>query len=198
MTVPQFTAIDVNKNITLDTIIPTGDDTSDNVEIQLLTAGGNTAEYYTWNDWMFETPCWVDKDGNAAEGVSFAPGQGLWVMGTSSNQSVQSAGQVGMDDIVVTLRNGGTATGNPFPVAISLDTVVPTGEDTSDNVEIQILTAGGNTAEYYTWNDWMFESPCWVDKDGNVAENITFAAGQGLWVMGTSSNQGIRFTAPEL
>ena len=198
MAAPQFINIGAAADIQLDSLIPTGEDTSDNVEIQLLTAGGNTESYYTWNDWMFGKACWVDADLNEATGVTFAPGQGLWVMGASAAQGLRSSGAVGTNDVVVALRNGGTATGNPFPVAVSLNDIIPTGDDISDNVEIQILTPGGNTDSFYTWNDWMYGSPCWVDANLNDATGVTFAPGQGLWVMGSSESQGIRFPAPEL
>ena len=198
MATPQFINVGASSDIELESLVPTGDDTSDNVEIQLLTAGGNTESYYTWNDWMYENACWVDADLNEATGVTFAPGQGLWVMGASASQGLQAAGKVGTSDVVVALRNGGTATGNPFPVSVDLNDIVPTGDDLSDNVEIQILTPGGNTDSFYTWNDWMYENPCWVDADLNEVTDVTFAPGQGLWVMGSSTEQGLRFPAPEL
>lgn len=196
MATPQFVNVDASSSIELVSLVPTGEDISDNVEIQLLTAGGNTESYYTWNDWMYESACWVDGGLNEASGVVFAPGQGLWIMGTSASQGFQSSGKVGTNDVVVTLRNGGTATGNPFPVSIKLNDIVPTGEDTSDDVEIQILTPGGNTDTFYTWNDWMYESPCWVDADLNEVKEVTFGPGQGLWVMGTSTDQGLYFPTP--
>ena len=198
MATPQFINVGASSSVELESLVPTGDGISDNVEIQLLTAGGSTESYYTWNDWMYENACWVDADLNEATGVTFAPGQGLWVMGASASQAIQSAGKVGASDVVVTLRNGGTATGNPFPVAVNLNDIVPTGDDLSDNVEIQILTPGGNTESFYTWNDWMYENPCWVDADLNEAKGVTFNPGQGLWVMGSSTDQGLRFPAPEL
>lgn len=196
MATPQFVNVGASSSIELESLVPTGEDISDNVEIQLLTAGGNTESYYTWNDWMYESACWVDADLNEATGAVFAPGQGLWIMGTSASQGFQSSGKVGTNDVVVTLRNGGTATGNPFPVSINLNDIVPTGENTSDNVEIQILTPGGNTDTFYTWNDWMYESPCWVDVDLNKVTEVTFGPGQGLWVMGTSTDQGLYFPTP--
>ena len=101
------------------------------------------------------------------------------------------------------LRNGATMATPQFinvgaSSDIELESLVPTGDDTSDNVEIQILTPGGNTDSFYTWNDWMYENPCWVDADLNEVTDVTFAPGQGLWVMGSSTEQGLRFPAPEL
>ena len=79
-----------------------------------------------------------------------------------------------------------------------LQSIVPTGADTSDNVYIQTLTAGGYTLDTYSWNDWAAAEPCWVDDNYEKVEGVTFAPGQGLWVQGSSSGQAIVFPAPEL
>ena len=72
--------------IAIEGLVPQGDDTSDNVFIQTLDAFGYTVDNYGWNDWAAEEPCWVDDDFNPVEDVSFAPGQGLWVYGSSNSQ----------------------------------------------------------------------------------------------------------------
>ena len=182
----------------LQSIVPTGADTSDNVYIQTLTAGGYTLDTYSWNDWAADEPCWVDDNYEKVEGVTFAPGQGLWVQGSSAEQGIQSAGQVGKLDVSVALKSGFTAAGNPFPVAINLQDIVATGEGASDNVYIQTLTAGGYTLDTYSWNDWAADEPCWVDDSYEKVEGVTFAPGQGLWVQGSSTEQAIVFPAPEL
>ena len=79
-----------------------------------------------------------------------------------------------------------------------LQSIIPTGADTSDNVYIQTLTAGGYTLDTYSWNDWAADEPCWVDDNYEKVEGVTFAPGQGLWVQGSSSAQAIVFPAPEL
>jgi len=175
---------------------PSGTDV-DGVEIQTLTAAGYTDKYYTWNTWMYENPCWVDENLEAVENVSFDPGAGLWVQGASTEQSFQSAGKVGSNDVVVTLRFGATATGNPFPISLDINEIVPEGDDV-DGVEIQTLTAAGYTDKYYTWNTWMYENPCWVDENLQAVENVAFDPGAGLWVQGASTSQSLRFPAPEL
>lgn len=73
-------------SINLQDIIPEGDDLSDNVAIQTLDAYGRTVDNYLWNDWMHESACWVDDEFNVVEDVTFAPGQGLWVYGSSNTQ----------------------------------------------------------------------------------------------------------------
>ena len=140
----------------------------------------------------------MDDDYLPVEGVSFEPGAGLWVQGLTVNQGIQSAGKVGKLDVVVTLKNGFTAAGNPFPIPIDLQDIVAEGDEVADNVVIQTLDQGGYTLKSYAWNDWAAEKPCWVDDDYNPVENVTFEPGAGLWVQGISSTQSIRFPAPEL
>ena len=198
MTTPQFINVGSGAVLDLQSIVATGDDASDNVQIQTLDAYGYTVDTYDWNDWAADEPCWVDGDWNPVEGVTIAAGQGLWVIGSASTQGFQTSGKVGSSDVIATLRFGGTGIGNPFPVAIDIQDVLAEGEDTSDNVQIQTLDAYGYTVDTYDWNDWAADEPCWVDGDWNPVENVSIQPGQGLWIIGSSSAQSIRFPAPEL
>ena len=201
MVAPQFMPVS-GENITLESLIPRGDDASDNVNIRVLDAAGRTIEGcdYTWNDWAGDHACWMDENYIEITGVSFAPGQGLWVYGSSSSQALQSAGEVGTNDVVVQLRFGATPTGNPFPVTIGLQDIVASGDEASDNVNIRVLDAAGRTIEGcdYTWNDWAGDHACWMDENYQAIEGVSFEPGQGLWVYGSNSNQTLRFPAPEL
>ena len=190
----------------LQSIIPIGDDTSDNVSIQTLDAYGYTVANYLWVNWAGDNgdqEAWVDDSEFAiVEGVTFAPGAGLWVGGSTDTQAIQTAGQVGLSDVVVALRFGSTATGNPYPVPLKLQDIIPVGEDTSDNVSIQTLDAYGYTVANYLWVNWAGDNgnqEAWVDdSEFAIVEGVTFAPGAGLWVTGSSDAQAIRFPAPEL
>ena len=194
----QFLNIGENTSVPLQSIKPTGDDTSDNVYIQTLDFAGRTVASYGWNDWAAEEPCWVDDDYNPVEGVSFAPGTGLWIQGSSAEQGIQTAGKVGASDVVVTLRNGGTVAGNATPVAIDIQDIVALGDEASDNVYIQKLDYAGRTVASYGWNDWAAEEPCWVDDDYNPVEGVTLNPGEGIWVQASSDEQSIQIPAPTL
>ena len=198
MAVAQFLNIGASTAIDLNSIVPIGDSVADNVQIQTLTPGGATKDSYTWNDWVADTPCWVDDSLAPVSGVSFEPGQGLFILGTASTQGIQTSGEVGASDIVVQLQNGGTATGNPFPVEVALSDVIPEGDSVADNVQIQTLTPGGATKDSYTWNDWVADTPCWVDDSLMPVTGVVFGPGEGLFVLGTSTSQTLRFPAPEL
>ena len=206
MVSPQFLNIGASTSTPLQSIVPVGESLSDNVVIQTLTPYGYTASAYMWIDYAGDSgdqTAWVDPDTyEIVEGVTFEPGQGLWVQGSESSQSLQTAGKVGKEDVSVTLREGATGTGNPFPTTVALQDILPSGDDLSDNVVIQTLTPYGYTASAYMWIDYAGDSgdqTAWVDPDTyEIVEGVTFEPGQGLWVQGSSTNQSITFPAPEL
>ena len=197
MVTGQFVPVS-SESIELQSIVATGDEASDNVCIETLDAYGRMAESYSWNDWAYESACWVDDGYEKVEGVTFAPGTGLWVQGAGSTQGIQTAGKVGSSDVTIDLRAGFTAVGNPYPVSVNLQDIIALGDETSDNVCIETLDAYGRMVESYSWNDWAAEEPCWVNDSYEKVEGVTFAPGDGLWVQGSSSGQSLRFPAPEL
>ena len=198
MTAAQFVNIGDATEMDIQQLAAVGDDAADNVVIQTLDFAGRTVDSYIWNDWVDTTPCWVNDSFEKVEGVTIAPGAAVWVQGTTTSQGIQSAGKVGTSDVVVTLKNGGTLAGNPFPVAIDIQDVVAQGTDAPDNVVIQTLDYAGRTVDSYIWNDWVDTTPCWVNDSFEKVEGVTIASGEGLWVQGTTTDQTIRFPAPEL
>ena len=203
MTTAQF--LDVgSSSVNLDMLAPTGDDTSDNVAVQTLDAFGREVATYLWINWAGEggdQEAWVDDNYDVVTGVSFDPGQGLWVQGSLSGQGLQSAGKVGTSDVVINLCTGFTAGGNPFPVAVDLQDIVAGGDDASDNIALQTLDAYGREVATYLWINWAGEGgdqEAWVDDNYEIVEGVSYPAGQGLWIQGSNDAQYVRFPAPEL
>ena len=200
----QFVTIGSDTAMPIQSIVPAGEDTSDNVYIQTLDAYGYTVDNYAWVNWAGDNgdqEAWIDDNFEIVEGVSFAPGTGLWVYGSTANQSIQTAGLVGKSDVSVALRPGAIGIGNPFPVAVNIQDILPTGDDTSDNVYIQTLDAYGYTVDNYAWVNWAGDNgdqEAWINDDFEIVTDVTFAPGQGLWVYGSSTEQALRFPAPEL
>ena len=214
MVAPQFVNVGASESIPLESIVPVGDGASDTVEIQTITAGGLTKDSYMWVDYAgegWDEEGWIDSNAELGEyypvvsGVTFEPGQGLYVFG-QDGLAVQTAGKVGTADVVVSLRAGATATGNPFPTQVSLTDIIAVGDGASDTVEIQTITAGGLTKDSYMWVDYAgegWDEVGWIDSNAELGEyyplvtNVSFAAGQGLCVFG-QDGLSIRFPAPEL
>ncbi len=185
-------------------LVPCGEDTYNNISVQTLDAYGRTDKNYVWTDAggeSWDQIGWVDDENNLVTDVTFAPGQALWVGASSANQSLQTAGSVGQSDVVVQLCSGGILAGNPFPVAMTLGDLIPSGESTYNNISVQILDAYGRTDKNYVWTDAGGESwdqIGWVDDENNLVTDVVISAGQGLWIGGSSAEQYITFPAPEL
>ena len=200
MVAPQFLPINETGKIALEDLVPVGDDvdTDGGIMIETLTAGGRAADIYMYLDWG-DPKGWCDDTYTLVEGVTFNPGQGLWVQGTSNGAAIQNAGMVGKNDMSVQLRPGFTATGNPFPTTINLQDIIPEGDDidTDGGIMIETLTAGGRAAEIYMYLDWG-DPKGWCDDTYTLVEGVTFEPGQGLWGQGTKTSEYLRFPAPEL
>ena len=166
---------------------------------------GLTVDQYNWVDWYGDNgdeKCWLDNNTmEKAEGVTFQPGQGLWVQGDNKDQSVQTSGQVGTADVEIQLQNGATVSGNPFPIAVDLQDIV-CNEGCSDTVFIMTLDDIGLTVDQYNWVDWYGDNgdeKCWLDNNTmEKAEGVTFQPGQGLWIQGDNKDQSITFPGVEL
>jgi hypothetical protein len=188
----QFISVGDQPDMNIQSFVISGADLN-NVSIQTLDSAGRTVDTFSWNDWMYETPCWVDNDLNVAT-RSFAPGEGVWIQGVAG-YTLQTAGQVNQMDVEVVLRDGFTAIGNPYPINVAIQDIVVTGADLN-NVSIQTLDSAGRTVDTFSWNDWMYETPCWVDNDLNVATR-ELNPGEGIWVQGVAGYT-LRMPAPEL
>ena len=203
MVSPQFLGVS-GSEISIDAIVPVNSNDPDyNIEIQVLDAGGRTQED---QDYMWIGGKWCDAiTEEPVTGITFAPGQGLWVFCYTgeSNVGLQTAGKVGMSDVLVTLDSdfGAVGAGNPFPVPVALADLLPEAEGEVDfeyNIEIQVLDAGGNTQEE---QDYMWIGGKWCDAITEApVKDVTFVPGQGLWVFNYTGESGVtlRFPAPEL
>ena len=204
MATSQFINIGGTVGMPISSFLPVGDDTYNNVVIQTLDRVGRTVDSYGWTDAGgedYDQTGWVDEDNNIVTEVTFQPGQGLWIYGSDASQGMQTAGQVGTSDVVVMLRSGATAAGNPFPIGVKIGDILPGGPDTYNNVVIQTLDRVGRTVDSYGWTDAGgedYDQTGWVDEDNNIVTDVVFAPGQGLWVYGTDAQQTLTFPAPEL
>lgn len=52
-------------------------------------------------------------------------------------------------------------------------------------ITIQVLNSSGVATEKYQYMDWAgpdYDQTAWADLDGNIASDVSFEPGQGLWV----------------
>ena len=189
--------------ISLDNLIPVaaeGVDTSSSVIIQVLDEAGYTTE----DDFTWDGTQWTDTNtGAPVKGKTFDIEKGLWVYNfTGEEVQLQSSGQVVTSDInaPLSVEYGAVAVVNCFPTPVALSDLLPipgnAEVDISSSIIIQILDDAGYTTDAdYTW-----DGSKWVDTNtGAVVENVTFDAGQGLWVYNfTGEAVSLRIPAPEL
>lgn len=177
-------------------IVAAGADVESEVSLQTLTAAGKANETFSWDTWMYvvDKPAWIDNDGIATR--TFQPGESLWVSG-KAGYTIQTSGEVNLEDVIVNLVNGNIAVNNPFPVAVNIQDIVATGADVESEVSLQTLTPAGKADETFSWDTWMYvvDTPAWVDSDGVATRD--FAPGEGIWVSG-KVGYTLRIPAPEL
>lgn len=207
-----FVSVGANTSFTLSDLTVSGYNAEDGAwgefMLQVLDNAGFVAideetgkkKVYCWQDNEdYENPCWTDSDGEEwdAASVSFDAGQGFWILGNGF--TIQYAGQVYREDLPLnTEAIGNTALSNPFPAEITLANISVSGYNAEDGAwgecMLQILDNAGFVAidentgkkKTYCWQDNEdYETACWTDSDGEEwPDTITFAAGQGFWVLG--------------
>ena len=88
---PQFNGVNAAGEIDLQSI-RCNDGCSDSVFIMTLDDIGLAVDTYSWVDWYGDNgdeKCWLDgATMERAEGVTFQPGQGLWIQGDSDEQYI--------------------------------------------------------------------------------------------------------------
>ena len=192
----QFLPVGEAGGYDIQKIVATGEDVEGDVALQTLTASGKANETFLWDTWLFvvDEPAWVDDVGVSTR--KFAPGEALWVQG-KVGYTLQTAGQVGTNDVVFALVNGNVAIGNPFPVSVNIQDVVATGADVEGDVALQTLTPAGKANETFLWDTWLFvvDEPAWIDDVG--VSNRDFLPGEGIWVQG-KTGYTLRIPAPTL
>ena len=184
------------------------------LNVQFLGPTGKTTAQYFWLD-IPEDPDdpdsvafygWYDGSDERAEGVTIAPGTGLWTFSDSSTYGLQSAGQVITTDTANTLRNNGCIlVANPTPVAVDLQDVYVGGYDHADGFEgdinVQFLGPTGKTTAQYFWLD-IPEDPDdpdsvafygWYDGSDELAVGVTVPSGSALWTFSDASTYSLVF-----
>ena len=200
-----FVPVDGAATIDLQDIKVTGyqDSSAAEVTVQTLDAAGRTLQTYTWYDFEDEGTVfygWFNSNDELAEGVTFAPGEGLYAGAPNSSFSLQSAGQVPTSDIAVQLRFGSKHCVNPTPVELDLQDIWISGYDATTGsaaeVTAQTLDAAGRTLQTYTWYDFEDEGTVfygWFDSNDELVENVMLAPGTSFYFGAPSTSFYVNF-----
>ncbi len=219
MITAQFFGLNL-EGISLDDIVPTGASVAENeadsegvISIQVLNKNGVAEATYNYYNFKHASNSNKDKHGwylgkNLASDVTFEPGQGLWVQGSENEVALQQSGAIRNEDVAIRIGSGFTAVGNPFPVAVALndlvligDTVAENGADSQGVISIQVLNKNGVAEATYNYYNFKHASNSNKDKHGwylgkNLVSDVTFEAGQGLWIQGSDNEVYIQFPNP--
>ena len=202
-----FVPVDGAATINLQDLKVTGYDTEEGSEEEVtamtLDAAGRTLATYYWYDVTDGEDVfygWYDDNGDLVDGVSVAPGEGLYVGAPSAEFSLQSAGQVPTSDIAVQLRFGNKHAVNPTPVALDIQGVWISGYDTEEGSEEEVtamsLDAAGRTLATYYWYDVTDGEDVyygWFDDNGDLVENVTIAPGTSFYFGAPSTSFYVNF-----
>ena len=133
--------------------------------------------------------------------VVFNPGTGLWLTGIDG-EILTTAGKVYQADLGLTLADDSQMLGNPYPTSIGLAANIEVVADGTCNgdIYIEMLDSLGRTTDTYYWyQNASGKDDGWYNDDGDLigddVEDITFQAGQGLWVNGIEDAE-FNFTSP--
>lgn len=194
--------------------------------VQILNEKGAATATYMWmhssgkSGWQ-DNARWVDPNNQNVvahqtdSDYFFKMGTGLWCFAPAHNgdatavYSYNSAGEVCTNDVVWKLASvaGAVAVANPYPVAIKLSSLTPTGylnnktlakSGVSGQFSVQLLNSNGAAIATYMWmhsvgkQGWQ-DNARWVDPDNQTivpgGENdLTIEPGQGLWVFAPAHN----------
>ena len=189
-------------------IIPQGADKfTGNVSIQVLNYQGKMEASYKFykgygrrpyaDDGWYYGSTLITKDND----VNFPAGTGLWFSG-ADGLSFQTSGEVLLDSVQCNLRDGYILLANPFATDAKLTSLVPGGaEKFQGNVSIQILNYQGKMEASYKFykgygrrpymDDGWYYGTTLITKD----KDVSFKAGDGLWVAG-ADGLTLTFTTP--
>lgn len=213
---PQFQNI-ADENFSLLSFNP-GEEMYDKITVNQIDQFGTSIHTYSWTayargeDGKWNQKGWADDEGNLItdpEAVKFIPGESVIVSGDEGG--LTAAGQVRKEDVTIQLRNGFTLTGNPFPVAIAVQDILPSSakgiEDTYDQISLNLINNFGTAINTYSWtayargNDGKWNQKGWADDTGLLIDDdndIKLLPGEGVQVSGSSSDHYLLFRAPEL
>ena len=195
----QFLGVGADE-IPLESVVPADPTTAAwSVQLSYLTPdGGNDDDH----NFLWDGEKWVDANTTApVSGVMIPAGQGLWVNnGTGVAMDLRSSGEVSKKDVAFALDEnyGAVGTGNPFPVPVALEDVVPSPADAlAWSVQASYLTPdGGNDDDH----NFLWDGEKWVDANTTApVSGVMIPAGQGLWVNNGSGLAGtLNIPAPGL
>ena len=191
---PMFTDVGVDQ-IDIQTIKPIGDDVDGDgaINLQTLAADGTQGDVFlAWYDDGTDSG-WYDSNDDTPS-VMLSKGDAFWIDFPNATTKLNIAGEVKNAALDYPLVQGATAVGNPYPVAINVQTIIPVGDDVDGDgaINLQTLAADGTQGDVFlAWYDDGTDSG-WYDANDDTPATM-IQPGEGLWVDSPNSTTSLRF-----
>ena len=191
---PTFEGVGTD-SINIQDIKPIGDDVDGEggINLQTLTASGTAGDVQLawWDDGSDSG--WYDENDDTPD-TFISKGTSLWISFPNATTKLNIAGEVQNAAVDLPLVQGATAIGNPYPIAINIQTVIPIGDDVDGEggINLQTLTASGTAGDIQlAWWDDGSDSGWYDENDDTPATMIQ--PGEGLWVSSPNATTSLRF-----
>ena len=191
---PTFEGVGTD-SINIQDIKPVGDDVDGDggINLQTLASDGTAgAVGLAWYDDGTDSG-WYDENDDTPDTL-ITKGTSFWISFPNATTKLNIAGEVQNAAVDLPLVQGATAVGNPYPVAINVQTIIPVGDDVDGDgaINLQTLAADGTAGEIgLAWYDDGTDSGWYDENDDTPATMIQ--PGEGLWVSSPNATTSLRF-----
>ena len=191
---PTFEGVGTD-SINIQDIKPVGEDVDGDgaINLQTLTASGTAGDVQlAWYDDGTDSG-WYDASDDTPD-ILITKGTSFWISFPNATTKLNIAGEVQNAAVDLPLVQGATAVGNPYPIAINIQTVIPVGDDVDGDgaINLQTLTASGTAGDVQlAWYDDGTDSGWYDASDDTPATMIQ--PGEGLWVSSPNATTSLRF-----
>ena len=191
---PTFADVGTDQ-IDIQSIKPVGDnvDGDGGINLQTLASDGTQGDVFlAWYDDGTDSG-WYDSNDDTPS-VLLNKGDAFWISFPDATTKLNVAGEVKNAATDYPLVQGFTAVGNPYPIAVNIQTIIPVGDavDGDGAISVQTLTAVGTQGDVFlAWYDDGTDSGWYDSNDDTPATMIQ--PGEGLWVASPDSTTSLRF-----
>ena len=185
---PMFAEVGVAQ-MNIQDLIPTGDNVPDDgsIVLQTLSASGGQGDVYLawWGDG------WYDTNDDTPD-TYLNTGDAAWIAFPDNTVSLQCSGEVKNQEVLSPLVNGSVAIGNPYPVQIDIQDIVPVASEgdvpEAGEIVIQTLSASGGQGDVYLawWGDG------WYDTNDDTPATL-LDPGEGIWVASPAATLSLKW-----
>ena len=170
-------------------LIPTGDNVPEDGSIVLQTLSSTGGQGDVFLSWWGDG--WYDENDDTPD-TYLNTGDAAWIAFPDNTVSLTCSGEVKNQEVVSPLVNGSVAIGNPYPVQIDIQDIVPVASEgdvpESGEIVIQTLSATGGQGDVFLswWGDG------WYDENDETPATL-LDPGEGIWVASPAATLSLKW-----